>query len=42
MNSVLDPWCNGNTADFGSVIPGSNPGGSTIDADSQKFIGVRD
>ena len=24
-----EPWCNGNTADFGSVILGSNPDGST-------------
>lgn len=22
-------WCNGNTEDFGSFIPGSNPGGAT-------------
>ena len=27
---VFDPWCNGNTADFGSVISGSSPDGSTI------------
>jgi hypothetical protein len=26
----FDPWCNGNTTDFGSVIYGSNPYGSTI------------
>lgn len=25
----LEPWCNGNTSDFGSEIPGSTPGGST-------------
>ncbi len=25
-----DPWCSGNTTDFGSVIWGSNPCGSTI------------
>lgn len=25
----IEPWCNGNTADFGSVILGSNPDGST-------------
>ncbi len=24
-------WCNGNTADFESVIPGSNPGPAAID-----------
>ena len=23
------PWCNGSTTDFGSVCPGSNPGGTT-------------
>lgn len=23
------PWCNGSTTDFGSVRPGSNPGGTT-------------
>lgn len=37
MNGLFDPWCNGNTADFGSVIPGSNPGGSTA-SDKQLFI----
>ena len=26
---TIDLWCNGNTADFGSVIRGSNPRGST-------------
>ena len=26
---LKDPWCNGSTTDFGSVCPGSNPGGST-------------
>ena len=26
---MFDPWCNGNTADFGSVISGSSPDGST-------------
>ena len=25
----IELWCNGNTADFGSVVPGSNPGSST-------------
>lgn len=28
-----DPWCNGNTADFGSVIPSSSLGGSTSRAE---------
>ena len=37
MNGLFDPWCNGNTADFGSVIPGSNPGGSTT-SDKRLFI----
>ena len=27
---MIGPWCNGNTSDFGSEIPGSNPGGPTI------------
>ncbi len=26
----IDPWCNGNTLDFGSSIQGSSPCGSTI------------
>lgn len=26
----IEPWCNGNTADFGSVILGSSPDGSTL------------
>ena len=25
----IELWCNGNTADFGSVVPGSSPGSST-------------
>ena len=25
----IELWCNGNTADFGSVVLGSNPGSST-------------
>ena len=29
MKQSIEPWFNGNTADFGSVIPGSSPGGST-------------
>ena len=24
---AFGPWCNGSTADFGSVDPGSSPGG---------------
>ena len=26
---MIEPWCNGNTTDFGSVVLGSNPDGST-------------
>lgn len=26
----IELWCNGNTADFGSVVPGSSPGSSTL------------
>lgn len=26
---AIGPWCNGNTADFGSVIQGSSPCGPT-------------
>lgn len=26
---MFELWCNGNTADFGSVVPGSSPGSST-------------
>lgn len=26
---TLAPWCNGNTPDFDSGIPGSSPGGAT-------------
>ena len=29
FSKVIELWCNGNTADFGSVILGSNPGSST-------------
>ncbi len=28
-SNVLELWCNGNTADFGSVVQGSNPCSST-------------
>ena len=31
----IEAWCNGNTADFGSVILGSNPGASTKFAQRQ-------
>ncbi len=33
-----DPWCNGNTTDFGSVIYGSNPYGSTKEWTNRKLI----
>ena len=26
----IELWCNGNTADFGSVVLGSSPGSSTL------------
>ena len=29
---MFELWCNGNTADFGSVVLGSNPGSSTTAA----------
>ena len=28
---IIVPWCNGSTPDFGSVCPGSSPGGTTKD-----------
>lgn len=31
---MFELWCNGNTADFGSVVLGSNPGSSTQKARS--------
>lgn len=27
---LIGAWCNGSTADFGSVYPGSNPGASAL------------
>ena len=29
LGTVFELWCNGNTADFGSVVLGSSPGSST-------------
>ena len=29
FEQLFELWCNGNTADFGSVVLGSNPGSST-------------
>lgn len=29
MITAIELWCNGNTSDFGSEFPGSNPGSST-------------
>lgn len=26
MSLGIGIWCNGNTIDFGSIVPGSNPG----------------
>ncbi len=33
-----DLWCNGSTPVFGTVSWGSNPCGSTISADNQRFV----
>ncbi len=37
----IDPWCNGNTADFGSVVPGSSPGGSTLFLQILLLVSIR-
>ena len=37
--SMIVPLCNGSTAGFGSVSPGSNPGGTTLDCPSGE-IGI--
>ena len=29
LGDHIVPWCNGNTGDFESLIPGSSPGGTT-------------
>ena len=34
----IELWCNGNTADFGSVVPGSSPGSSTKAAASSGAV----
>ena len=40
-NKIIELWCNGNTADFGSVILGSNPGSSTQKTPSSRLgLGV--
>ena len=36
---MIVPLCNGSTAGFGSVSPGSNPGGTTLDCPSGE-IGI--
>ena len=38
VGNRIDPWCNGNTTDFGSVIYGSNPYGSTKAGIYQPFL----
>lgn len=38
LSSRIELWCNGNTSDFGSEIPGSNPGSSTNPADVRRGI----
>ena len=35
LRATIELWCNGNTADFGSVILSSNLGSSTINEGSQ-------
>ena len=43
--SMIVPLCNGSTAGFGSVSPGSNPGGTTLDCPSGEIgihVGLRD
>ena len=30
LEQLIELWCNGNTADFGSVVQGSNPCSSTL------------
>jgi hypothetical protein len=32
------PWCNGSTRDFGSLGPGSNPGGTTLNDKIRKLF----
>jgi hypothetical protein len=39
IGTEIDPWCNGNTTDFGSVIYGSNPYGSTVYFESRYTSG---
>ena len=37
----LTPWCNGNTSDFGSDIPGSSPGGVVAESlDSTQWVAI--
>ena len=36
--SMIVPLCNGSTAGFGSVSPGSSPGGTTLDAQVVKLV----
>ena len=37
LSKVIELWCNGNTADFGSVILSSSLGGSTVE---ESTVGV--
>ncbi len=34
---VIGEWCNGNTTDFDSVVPGSSPGSSANNGDVAQF-----
>ncbi len=38
--STIEPWCNGNTADFGSVILSSSLGGSTVEEIPQRISSI--
>ena len=35
LEQLIELWCNGNTADFGSVVQGSNPCSSTSALDNR-------
>ncbi len=40
FNFVIVPWCNGSTPGFGSVSLGSNPGGTTINRNTDSCSAV--
>ena len=37
---VIGLWCNGSTTGFGSVCPGSNPGGPTTNYDFNMLMSL--